>query len=494
MLYVDGSPGVAWNGLMNVSEASTGGTSREFFIDGIKFLNLSSLEEYLATVEVISAPKEFAPCAGRKELFPGTYAANQPRKEFGFSYRTLIGDDLQGLSGAYKIHIVYNASAKVSDDVHQTTDKTPAFRPYSFEVTAIPEPFIDYKPSAHFVIDTRKTTAAILANIENILYGTDTEDPRMPTVSELMNILVLSGVGGGVTMGKMVLAVSGSTKSIGTAVVRMKKMRPAGISTEKTRLTGAIRMKKMVPAVTAVGKAVITGTGRMKKMKLSASVTTPFTRSNTLEGGTNGTTITPANSGAASGNAFDTAQVGGTNGVCAFETTRAFAGTVSAAIATGVTVVDPYIGWTFPGGQPAIWTRFYAWVTANPAANWRMSAVYGTAPNVNMRAFLRFNTAGKLVILDSTSAVIYTSTASFPLGSWVRVEYMVTGSASAGQIWLAFYNGNGTTPIEQFTSAASFNTAGEIGAFLVGVCSPQASVAKAWFDNLAVSTIGPIGP
>lgn len=494
MLYIGDGPGVPWNGLISVTEAATGGTAREFFIDGIKFLNLPSLEEYLATVVVISAPKEFAPCSGRKELFPGTYATSQPCKEFGFSYRTLIGNDLQGLSGAYKIHIVYNASAKVSDAIHQTTDKTPGFRPYSFEVTAIPEPFIDYKPSAHFVIDTRKTPLDILTDIENILYGTETADPRMPTVPELMNILVMGGVSGGMTMSKMILAASGLAKSIAAGLVGMKKMRPAGTSTEKSRLTGAIRMKKMVPAVSGISKAVVTGSGRMKKMKISASVTTPFIRSNTSEGGTNAVTVTPANSGGASGDAFDTAQVGGTGGVCVCETTRAFAGTKSLAIASSTTSVDPYFGWTIPGGQPVIWGRFYAWVTANPAANWRMAGVYGTAPNVNMRAFLRFTTTGKLVVLDSTSAVVYTTTASFPLNQWTRVEYMVVGSASAGQIWIALYNGNSATAIEQNTSAASFNTAGEIGSVIHGIASPQANVAKAWFDNVAISTAGPIGP
>ena len=493
MLYVDDGPGVPWNGLVSVTEAATGGTAREFFIDGIKYLNLPSLEEYLATVEVISAPREFAPCAGRKELFPGTWATNQPRKEFGFSYRTLIGNDLQGLSGDYKIHIVYNASAKISDAAHHTIANTPAFVPYSFEVTAVPEPFIDYKPSAHFVIDTRKTPAEIFANIEEILYGTDTEDPRMPTVPELMNILVMGGVSGGMTMNKMILAASGSTKSTGAGLISMKKMRPAGISAEKSRLTVAVRTKKMIPAVSGAGKAVVTGNSRMKKMKLSASVTTPFTRSNTLEGGTNGTTISPANSGGSSGSAFDVAQVGGTNGVCAFETTRAFAGTVSAAIATGATVVDPYVGWTVPN-MPVIYGRFYAYVTANPAANWRICGIYGSSPNVNMRAFIRFTTTGKLVVLDSTSAVVYTTTASFTLNTWIRVEFMVVGSASAGQIWIAMYTGNGTTAIEQFTSAATFNTAGEIGSVIHGVASPQASVAKAWFDNLAISSSGPIGP
>lgn len=493
MLYVNGGSGVPWNGLISVTEASTGGTAREFFIDGMKFLNLPSLEEYLATVEVISAPREFAPCAGRIELFPGTWATNQPRKEFGFSYRTLIGNDLQGLSGDYKIHIVYNASAKISDADYQTIAKTPNFRPYSFEVTAVPEPFIDYKPSAHFVIDTRKTPEDILANIEDILYGTNTEDPRMPTVSELMNILVMGGVSGGMTMTKMVIAASGKGKSVASGLTSMKKMQPAGIGAGKPRLTGAIRMKKMGIAASVTGKAVATAIGRMKKMKISSSVTTPFTRSNTLEGGTNGTTISPANSGAASGNAFDVAQIGGTNGVCAFETTRAFAGTVSAAIATGATVVDPYVGWTVPN-MPVIYGRFYAYVTANPAANWRICGIYGSSPNVNMRAFIRFTTTGKLVVLDSTSAVVYTTTASFTLNTWIRVEFMVVGSASAGQIWIAMYTGNSTTAIEQNTSAASFNTAGEIGSVIHGVCSPQASVAKAWFDNLAISSSGPIGP
>lgn len=42
VLYVGDQPGVAWTGLTSVSESPTGGEARAFYIDGVKYLNLSA--------------------------------------------------------------------------------------------------------------------------------------------------------------------------------------------------------------------------------------------------------------------------------------------------------------------------------------------------------------------------------------------------------------------------------------------------------------------
>ncbi len=189
MLYVPPYPGVAWNGLSKVSETPTGGTASEYFVDGQKYLGVPSLEEYSAIIEAYSSPAEFAPCAGLIRLSPGLFAGDQPRRPFGFSYRTLVGDDTQGISLGYKIHLVYNAIAKNADFTYETIGETPNVRPYSWTITAVPEVASLFKPAAHFVVDSRKVTAGVLADVEDILYGTEVSDPRFPTLQELMTLV-----------------------------------------------------------------------------------------------------------------------------------------------------------------------------------------------------------------------------------------------------------------------------------------------------------------
>jgi hypothetical protein len=186
MLYVSPFAGVAWNGLVEVSESPVGGDAREFFIDGEKYLNLMSPEEFTATVTAFSSPYEFGPCAGFLKLSPGLFTDGQPRKRFGFSYRSLVFNDVLGSGAGYKIHLVYNALARTSAFTHETSGAKPNFDPYSWEIVTTPEILPGASPSAHFVIDSRKTDSGTLAGIENILYGTSLTDPRLLTAQELV--------------------------------------------------------------------------------------------------------------------------------------------------------------------------------------------------------------------------------------------------------------------------------------------------------------------
>jgi len=50
VLYVDSDPGVAWMGLISVTENVTGGEPRPYYLDGDKYLNLLTAEEFEATI------------------------------------------------------------------------------------------------------------------------------------------------------------------------------------------------------------------------------------------------------------------------------------------------------------------------------------------------------------------------------------------------------------------------------------------------------------
>jgi hypothetical protein len=188
MLYV-GPYAVPWSGLTEVIESPSGGAPTPYYLDGLKVLNIASSEEFAATINAVASPVEFAPCAGRIRLSTALFATDQPKNTFGFSYRTLIGNDLLGTKFAYKIHVVYNALAKISDFSHGTVDDSPTLNSYSWAIDTVPEIISGYKPTSHLVIDSRVNSDDIMSQVEAILYGDDDNDPRLPGAQELVTLL-----------------------------------------------------------------------------------------------------------------------------------------------------------------------------------------------------------------------------------------------------------------------------------------------------------------
>ena len=188
VLYVGSNPGVPWTGLISVAESPSGGEARPYYQDGIKYLNISSKEEFEATINAFTAPKEFGPCDGVGAMQNGLFATQQPRKSFSLSYRTLIGNDVDGQEHGYKIHLVYNALAGPSERSNSTLGDSVEPNSLSWKVTTLPPSMSGRKPTAHFVIDTRYTPPLVLKAIEDILYGSNSGEARIPSVAELFDI------------------------------------------------------------------------------------------------------------------------------------------------------------------------------------------------------------------------------------------------------------------------------------------------------------------
>lgn len=180
---------VTWSGLISVTEAPDSGDPQSFFLDGQKILNIPSGEDFKGTIEAFSAPEEFYPCAGRNRMSTGLFAADQPRQVFGFSYRTLIGNDISGNNYAYKIHVVYNALAQFSGFSRQTITDTTSATPYSWDITTSPVSAAGIRPTAHVIFDTRKVSSDNMDALEDILYGNASDAPRLPDISELLTLL-----------------------------------------------------------------------------------------------------------------------------------------------------------------------------------------------------------------------------------------------------------------------------------------------------------------
>lgn len=167
--------GVVWNGFTQVNESPEGGDAQDFYADNIKYGSLRGAENFGGTIECYTYPDEWKECDGRKTLLPGVTVAQQNRKAFGLSYRSLIGNDTDLLDHGYTIHLVYNASASPSEKSRSTINESPEAGTFSYEFKTTPVPVTavpDIKATSHLEIDSTKVSAAQLAAIESILYGT----------------------------------------------------------------------------------------------------------------------------------------------------------------------------------------------------------------------------------------------------------------------------------------------------------------------------------
>jgi len=181
--------GCVWNGLTGVTESPSGAEATPLYADNIKYLNLVSVEEYGATINAYTYPDEWMQCDGSAEIMTGVTIGQQPRKEFGFVYRTRIGNDTQLDNYGYKLHLIYNALASPSDQEHSTVNDSPEATEFSWEISTTAIPVEGYKPTATLVIDSTKTTTAALKAIEDVLFGTDSTDPRLPLPGEVLTIM-----------------------------------------------------------------------------------------------------------------------------------------------------------------------------------------------------------------------------------------------------------------------------------------------------------------
>ena len=182
VLYLQASDGsytngVAWNGLTSVSESPDGGDANDIYADDIKYLVLRGVENFGGTIEAYTYPPEFEECDGSATLLAGVNIGQQPRKTFGFSYVSTIGNDTELDSHGYKIHLIYGASASPSERSYETINDSPEPIQFSWEFTTVPVAVTNHKATSLLTIDSTKFTTeaqkAKLADFEDVIYGTN---------------------------------------------------------------------------------------------------------------------------------------------------------------------------------------------------------------------------------------------------------------------------------------------------------------------------------
>ena len=181
--------GVAWNGLTAVTESPSGAESTALYADDIKYLNLISAEEFGGTIEAYTYPDEFKACNGEADLVSGVVIGQQTRVPFGLCYRTTLGNDTVGNDYGYKLHLVYGATASVSEKAYASINDSPEAITFSWEFTTTPVAMKDHKPTAIVTIDSVKAGADAMAALEAVLYGSESEEARLPLPDEIVTIM-----------------------------------------------------------------------------------------------------------------------------------------------------------------------------------------------------------------------------------------------------------------------------------------------------------------
>lgn len=181
--------GVAWNGLTAVNESPSGAEATPIYADNIKYLNMVSAEDFGCTIEAYTYPPEFEACDGSAEIASGVTVGQQSRKIFGFSYRTKVGNDVDGQDYGYKLHLIYGGLASPSEKNRQTINDSPEAVTFSWEVSTTPVDVPGFKPAAHLVIDSTKTDKSKLVELEKILYGDEDTESRLPMPAEVITLL-----------------------------------------------------------------------------------------------------------------------------------------------------------------------------------------------------------------------------------------------------------------------------------------------------------------
>jgi hypothetical protein len=186
VLYVDGISGVPWIGLVGVNKKQSGGEAKPRYQDGLKIGNRTSPEQFEATIEAFTYPLEFEQCDGTHRSDNGLRITQQRRKSFGMAYRSTVGNDVEGLSHGYKLHILYNLKAEPSEHGYQTL--TDASEPITFNwnVTSRAVQILGHRPTAHFIVDSRDVPSSLLQSLEDILYGTVSTEPTLLSPGELL--------------------------------------------------------------------------------------------------------------------------------------------------------------------------------------------------------------------------------------------------------------------------------------------------------------------
>lgn len=179
--------GVPWNGVTGITESPSGADANDLYADNIKYATLRSAETFACTLEAYTYPDEWAECDGSAEPADGVKIGQQIRKSFGLSYVTQIGNDTATSDDdGYLIHLIYGGTASPSERSYQTINDSPEAITFSWEIQTVAVNVEGYNPTSSIVINSLKADETQLKALEDIIWGSDSEEAKLPSPDEVL--------------------------------------------------------------------------------------------------------------------------------------------------------------------------------------------------------------------------------------------------------------------------------------------------------------------
>ena len=202
---------------------------------------------------------------------------------------------------------------------------------------------------------------------------------------------------------------------------------------------------------------------------------------NGAEGGTNGTTITTANTGGASGDALSDISLG--SGGLVFSNASSAHGSLSYML-TGASGSATYLGWN-GYNDTSMATRFYYNVgSAEPGVQLTLLSVRSASAKV---ALVVIGATGKLSVQDSTGTNIHNFSNPLSTNTYYRIELTTTVSASAASVACSYYAGDSTTASESFTTTTANTGSANITEVRIGSGASTTWTGSSYLDDLAAN-------
>jgi hypothetical protein len=168
--------GVPWSGLITVSEAPSGTDITKNYVDGVGYYQARNPGSFAAKISAYTYPLEFEGYDG-----VGKYGLVRRRKLFNFTYRTKIGS-------GYLIHLVYNATATPAARNYTAVDTGVNPTIFEWDIDTVGSYLPSGETSAHFVINTLVAYPWAVKTLEDLIYGSVDNDPKMPSMISVINL------------------------------------------------------------------------------------------------------------------------------------------------------------------------------------------------------------------------------------------------------------------------------------------------------------------
>lgn len=183
----------AWDGITKVDYNPDGGDANDQYANNIKWLSLRGTENVKGSVGAFMYPPSLNKCMGLKQIKTGidAYVAQQAKTPLSICYKTIVGNEEEGVDFSEKLHIIWNMSFSPVQRTASTLNDNPEATELNWEFNTTPiDPQTEgYKPFSYFEIEKTEESETIYNSICDTLYGTASEAGKLIMPKELIAMI-----------------------------------------------------------------------------------------------------------------------------------------------------------------------------------------------------------------------------------------------------------------------------------------------------------------